>query len=85
MGNPTTTNQPRVPSNLSQIKNAVNALKNVQNPASMMDTLLSAKNPALKQAMDYVWAHGGDPRQAMIGLAKEKGYDPDEILRQIEG
>ena len=85
MGSSPTMAQPRVPSNLNQIKSAVNALKNVQNPASMMDTLLGARNPALKQAMDYVQAHGGDPRQAMIGLAKEKGYDPDEILRQIDG
>ena len=82
MGSPI--NQPRIPSNLKQIKQAVDSIKSLQNPASAMDMLMGQQNPALKQAMDYVQTHGGDPRQAMISLAQEKGYDPNEILRQIE-
>ena len=62
----------------------MDSLKSLQNPASMMDMLLGQKNPALKQAMDYVRTHGGDPRQAMINLAREKGYDPEAILKEIE-
>lgn len=57
----------------------------MKNPASAADMLLSQQNPALKQAMDYVQAHGGDPRNAMISLARERGYDPDAILKEIEG
>lgn len=79
------TNQPRIPSNLKGIKQAVSTIKSMKNPASAADMLLSQQNPALKQAIDYVQAHGGDPRNAMISLAREQGYDPDAILKEIEG
>lgn len=77
--------QPRVPSNLKGIRQAVDSLKSLKNPASAMDMLLGQQNPALKQAMDYVKKNGGDPRQAMINLAREKGFDPEAILKEIEG
>ena len=39
-------------------------------------------NPQMKQVMDYVNANGGDPKAAFYKLAKEKGVDPEEILKQ---
>lgn len=40
-------------------------------------------NPQIKQVMDYVNQNGGDPKEAFYKLAKEKGVDPDEILKQV--
>ena len=37
----------------------------------------------IKQAMDYVRANGGDARAAFYRLAKEKGVDPESILRGL--
>ena len=41
-------------------------------------------NPQLKQAIDYVKANGGDPKEAFYKLAKEKGVDPQTILNQLK-
>ena len=40
-------------------------------------------NPALQQALDYVKQNGGNPKEAFYKLAKEKGVDPNEILKQV--
>lgn len=40
-------------------------------------------NPALQQAIDYVNKNGGNPKEAFYKLAKEKGVDPNEVLKQI--
>ena len=39
-------------------------------------------NPQMKQVMDYINANGGDPKTAFYKLAKEKGVDPETILKQ---
>ena len=38
-------------------------------------------NPQLKQAIDYVNANGGNPKEAFYKLAKEKGVNPEEFLK----
>lgn len=39
-------------------------------------------NPQIKQVMEYINQNGGDPQTAFYKLAKEKGVDPNEILKQ---
>lgn len=40
-------------------------------------------NPQMKQVMEYINQNGGDPKTAFYKLAKEKGVDPEEILKQV--
>ena len=42
-------------------------------------------NPQLMQAVNYVKEHGNDPKAAFEALAKEKGIDPNEIIKMISG
>ena len=45
---------------------------------------LMESNPGMKQAIDYVNANGGNPKDAFYKLAKEKGIDPDSILNSLK-
>lgn len=45
---------------------------------------LMEKNPNMKQAIDYVNANGGNPKEAFYKLAKERGVDPDSILNSLK-
>ena len=54
-----------------------------QNPQAMMNQLLTS-NPNLKQVMDVINQHGGDPKQAFYALAEQKGVDPNEILNMLK-
>ena len=57
-------------------------LKGSSNPQQMFQTMLS-QNPQMKQVMDYVQQSGGDPQTAFYKLAKEKGVDPNQILKML--
>jgi len=37
----------------------------------------------IRRAMDYVRENGGDARSAFYRLAREKGVDPESILRGL--
>ncbi len=71
-------NQPQ----LQNLKNLFSIVKNSNNPTAMLNQMLM-NNPQLKQAMDYINSNGGDARQAFFNLAKQKGIDPEEILKQF--
>ena len=45
---------------------------------------LMLNNPNMKQAIDYVNANGGNPKDAFYKLAKERGIDPDSILNSLK-
>ena len=64
--------------NLKQIKNVINVIKNAKNPTALMQSMI-AQNPAYKNALEYIQACGGDPKQAFEQLAQERGIDPKEI------
>ena len=44
---------------------------------------MTQNNPVLKQAIEYVNANGGNPKEAFYKLAKEKGVDPQTVLNQV--
>lgn len=69
--------------NLSQIKNMMNILRTANNPQAMLQMMIQ-KNPQLKSVMDYINQHGGNPQQAFYAMAKEKGVDPNEIIRILQ-
>ena len=66
--------------NLAPVRNLMNTVRG--NP--MMLNQLANSNPALRQAMDYVNANGGDARAAFYRLAQEKGVDPNTILSYLK-
>lgn len=70
--------------NLGQIRNMVNLIKNAGNPQALLNNMIS-QNPQMKQAIQYVNDNGGNPKAAFEKLAKEKGIDPNEIQKIIQG
>ena len=67
---------------LGEIKKTIGALKAAKNPAELMRSMMM-QNPAYKNALEYVQAHGNDPKAAFEQLAREQGIDPDEIAKLI--
>ena len=51
----------------------------MNNPESLLQNMMTQRNPALAKAVDYVNQCGGDPKAAFQKLAQEKGIDPAEI------
>ena len=76
-------NKTQVMSNIAPLKQMMNTIKSAQNPNLALQQMAS-NNPQIKQVMDYVSKSGGDPKAAFYALAKEKGVDPDEILKQLQ-
>lgn len=67
---------------VNQIKQMMNLIKSSRNPQVVLNQMVMS-NPQLKQAMDYVQNNGGDAKKAFYTLAKEKGVNPDDILKQL--
>ena len=63
--------------------NPFQMLQMSRNPQIMIQTMIKS-NPAMKQAMDYIQANGGNPKDAFYKLAQEKGVDPDEFLKSLK-
>ena len=76
-------NQNRMAQNLQPIKNMMNMLRGAGNP-SMMLQQMTAQNPQMQQAIQYVNQNGGNAKQAFYKLAQEKGVNPDEILNMLK-
>ena len=74
-------------SNMSQIiqpvKQMMSMVRAAQNPQAALSQL-AMNNPQMKQVMDIVQKHGGDPMTAFRKEAEARGVDPDEILNMIK-
>lgn len=68
---------------MGQIKQMMSMLRSSGNPQAMLNQMVMS-NPQIKQVMDIVQKHGGDPMQAFYAVAKEKGVDPNEILDMLK-
>lgn len=66
-------------SNLQQLKSVYNLLKSAKDPSSMMQNMINT-NPQMRNVMEYIKSHGGDPERAFYAMAAEKGVDPNQIL-----
>lgn len=71
------------PRSIQQIKSMMNMVQSAGNPQAMMAQMMQT-NPQLKQVMDLVQKHGGDPRRAFYETAQQHGVDPDEILNMLK-
>ena len=68
---------------LQQIKNVFNTVRGARNPQAALMGMMQS-NPQMKQVMEIVSQHGGDPMAAFTAVAKENGMDPEEILGMLK-
>ena len=54
-----------------------------QNPQAMLNQLMN-NNPQMKQVMDIVNQHDGDPKKAFYAMAEQNGIDPNDILNMMK-
>ena len=64
------------------VRNMMNAVRAAQNPQLMLNQLIM-NNPQMKQVMDIVQKHGGDPMTAFRAEAEANGINPDEIMGML--
>ena len=64
------------------IRQMMNAVRAAQNPQAALNQLIM-NNPQMKQVMDIVQKHGGDPMAAFRAEAEAAGMNPDEIMRML--
>ena len=67
---------------LQQIKQMMNTIKNSRNPKAMLEQMMQS-NPQIQQAMNYINQNGGDAKSAFYALARQKGVDPESVLRMF--
>ena len=65
------------------VRQMMNAVRAAQNPQLMLNQLIMS-NPQMKQVMDIVQKHGGDPMTAFRAEAEARGVDPEEILNMLK-
>ena len=68
--------------NISNIRKSVDALKSLGSPETALQHLMQG-SPQMKQALDYVNEHGGNPKEVCFNLLKENGLDPQAIENEI--
>ena len=57
-------------------------VRSAGNPQAMLNQL-AMNNPQLRQVMEIVQKHGGDPMAAFRAEAEARGVDPEEILGML--
>lgn len=57
-------------------------MKVMSNPKAMVDQMLK-NNPNAKEINDYINKHNGDVQKAFYEAAKDKGVNPNDILKQL--
>ena len=65
------------------VRQIMNMVRAAQNPQAALNQLIMT-NPQMKQVMDIVQKHGGDPMTAFRKEAEARGVDPNEILNQLK-
>ena len=61
----------------------MNLLKSANNPQMLLQQMMQ-NNPQIKMVMDYINKNGGNPKQAFYNMAKQKGINPDEVLKMLQ-
>lgn len=76
------TNSQQMP-DLEPIRKTIQTLKAAKDPQALMQQMMMQKNPGMQQALSYIQQHGNDPKAAFENLAREKGFDPEEIMKNL--
>lgn len=67
---------------VTQINQMLQTVRMAQNPQAMAQQIIST-NPGMRQALQYVQQHGGDPKAVAEQLLRERGLDIGTIMRGI--
>lgn len=74
-------------SNMAQlaqpVRQMMSAIRTAQNPQLALNQLIM-NNPQMKQVMDIVQKHGGDPMVALRKEAEAAGISPEEIMGMLK-
>lgn len=70
------------PNNLDRIKQMMNYVRYSQNPRMALESMIQS-NPQIQNVMELVRQNGGDARTAFYNLARQKGVDPNEVLKML--
>ena len=74
-------------SNMAQlaqpVRQMMSMVRTAQNPQAALNQLIMS-NPQMKQVMDIVQKHGGDPMAAFRKEAEAAGINPDEIMGMLK-
>lgn len=68
---------------IQNMQKIVNAIKMAKNPQATINNMI-ANNPQMQQAINYVNNNGGNPKAAFEKLAKERGFDPNQIINMLK-
>ena len=66
----------------NNLQQMANVIKNSRNPKAMLEQMMQS-NPQIQQAMNYINQNGGDAKSAFYALARQKGVDPESVLRMF--
>lgn len=72
-------NGPKIPNNVVQ---TFKAFQQSNNPNQFMQNLIQT-NPQVQQVMQMVQNSNMSPKDLFYTMAKQKGVDPEQILRQL--
>ena len=74
-------------SNMAQlaqpVRQMMSMVRTAQNPQLMLNQIVM-NNPQMKQVMDLVQKHGGDPMTALRKEAEAAGINPEEIMGMLK-
>ena len=74
-------------SNMAQlaqpVRQMMSMVRTAQNPQLMLNQIVM-NNPQMRQVMDLVQKHGGDPMTALRKEAEAAGISPEEILGMLK-
>ena len=66
----------------NNLQQMMNTIKNSRNPKAMLEQMMQS-NPQIQQAMNYINQNGGNAKDAFYALARQKGVDPESVLRMF--
>ena len=58
-------------------------VRNANNPQALLGQM-AQNNPQVKQVMDIIQKHGGDPMAAFQAEAQARGVDPQQIMDMLK-
>ena len=64
---------------MNNVKQMMNFVKTAQNPQAALNQLANS-NPQVRQALTLA---GSNPKQAFFDLARQKGINPDDVLKML--
>ena len=67
---------------MQQAKQILRQMMSLQNPQAMMNQTFM-NNPMVHEAINFIKQNGNNPQTAFTLLAKQKGINPEEFMREL--